>query len=68
MPGAEVELTPDLTSAAGLGDVFRGSSTGLNFPVLAGTRLLVVVRAEVTQGPDVSAIVQGYFSGGIGLE
>jgi BclB C-terminal domain-containing protein len=67
VPGAVVTLAPPLTGLISIGDVSSGITTGLNIPVTAGTRLLLVFSAEVTEGLDLAAAIAGYASAGLGI-
>nr|WP_250230262.1 exosporium glycoprotein BclB-related protein [Anaeropeptidivorans aminofermentans] len=67
VPGAVVTLAPPLTGLISIGDVSSGVTTGLNIPVTAGTRLLLVFSAEVTAGLDIAAAIAGYASAGLGI-
>jgi len=67
VPGALVTLAPPLTGLISIGDISSGITTGLNIPVTAGTRLLLVFSAEVTDGLDVAAAIAGYASAGLGI-
>ncbi|WP_395547696.1 exosporium glycoprotein BclB-related protein [Lacrimispora sp. HJ1] len=67
VPGAVVTLSPSLTGAISVGSISSGITTGLNIPVTAGTRLLLLFSAEVTAGLDVAATISGYTSAGLGI-
>jgi BclB C-terminal domain-containing protein len=67
VPGAVVTLAPPLTGLIAIGDLSSGINTGLNIPVTAGTRLLLVFSAQVTAGLDVAAAIAGYASAGLGI-
>lgn len=67
VPGAVVTLAPPLTGLISIGDISSGITTGLNIPVTAGTRLLLVFSADVTAGLDLAATVAGYASAGLGI-
>lgn len=67
IPGAVVALAPPLSGLISAGDVSSGVATGLNIPVTAGTRLLLVFSPEVTSGLDVAAAIAGYASAGLGI-
>ncbi len=67
IPGAEVTLAPALTGLIAIGDTISGVTTGLNIPVTAGTRLLLVFSPEVTAGLDLAAAIAGYASAGLGI-
>jgi len=66
VPGAVVTLAPAITGIINIGDVSSGL-TGLNIPVTAGTRLLLIFSAEVTSGLDLATIITGYASAGLGI-
>jgi BclB C-terminal domain-containing protein len=68
IPGAIVNLSPDLTGAVAIGEVLSGTTSGLTIPVTAGTRLLLVFTATVTAGIDVATVITGYASAGLGIE
>lgn len=65
--GAIVTLAPPLTGLITVGDISSGITTGLNIPVTAGTRLLLVFSATVTDGIDQAAAIAGYASAGLGI-
>lgn len=67
IPGAIVDLTPTLTGLVSVGTVLSGETTGLNIPVTAGTRLLLVFSAQVTGGIDIAASVTGFASAGVNI-
>ena len=67
IPGATVTLAPPLTGILALGTISSGITPGLNIPVTAGTRLLMVFSANVT-GIDIATIVAGYASAGVSIE
>jgi BclB C-terminal domain-containing protein len=67
VPGAVVTLAPPLSGLISIGNISSGITTGLNIPVTAGTRLLLVFSAEVTAGLDLAATVAGYASAGLGI-
>ncbi|WMC93546.1 exosporium glycoprotein BclB-related protein [Kineothrix sp. MB12-C1] len=67
VPGAVVNLAPPLTGLISIGDISSGVTSGLNIPVTAGTRLLLVFSANVTAGLDLAATVAGYASAGLGI-
>lgn len=68
VPGAEVILAPPLTGVVRIGTVSSGLTTGLNIPVTAQTRLLLVFFASVTDGVDIATSVTGYASAGLLIE
>jgi BclB C-terminal domain-containing protein len=67
VPGAVVTLAPPLTGLISIGDISSGVTTGLNIPVTAGTRLLLLFSAEVTAGIDLVAAIAGYASAGLSI-
>ncbi|HBC27755.1 MAG TPA: hypothetical protein DC013_10120, partial [Ruminococcaceae bacterium] len=67
VPGAVVTLAPPLTGLISIGDISSGITTGLNIPVTAETRLLLVFSADVTAGLDLAAAIAGYASAGLGI-
>jgi BclB C-terminal domain-containing protein len=66
--GATVTLAPPLTGVLAIGTLSSGIVTGLSIPVTAQTRLLLVYSASVTAGIDIATTIQGYMSGGLGIE
>ncbi|HHW25693.1 MAG TPA: hypothetical protein GXX22_09605, partial [Clostridiales bacterium] len=64
---AATPLTPTLTGLISVGDILTGSTTGIGYPLTAGTRLLVVVSAEVTGGLDIATAVAGQVSAGLDI-
>ena len=67
IPGATVTLSPTLTGVVGIGSISDGLTTGLNIPVSARTRLLMVFAADVTAGIDVATTVTGFASAGVNI-
>ncbi len=67
IPGAIVTLNPTLTGVVGIGSISDGLTTGLNIPVSARTRLLMVFAADVTAGIDVATTVTGFASAGVNI-
>lgn len=67
VPGAIVTLSPPLTGAVSVGDNLSGISIELSRYLTAGTRLLMVFSAEVTDGNDIDTIINGYASAGISI-
>jgi BclB C-terminal domain-containing protein len=63
--GATVTLAPPLTGAVIVGTNSSGLTTGLSIPVTAGTRLMFVLSADVTDGIDLATILTGFASGGL---
>lgn len=68
VPGAVVTLAPALTGIVAIGTVSNGITTGLNIPVTAQTRLLLVFSASVTAGIDIATTVIGYASAGLSID
>lgn len=64
--GATVTMAPALTGVVTIGTVSTGITTGLNIPVTAGTRYLMVYSATATGLTLVNTAV-GYVSGGINI-
>lgn len=64
--GAAVNLAPSLTGIINVGTLSSALVTGLNIPVTAGTRLLMVVSATATGLNLVSSAI-GYFSAGVSI-
>ena len=67
LPGATVTLAPDYTGLISVGDTASGVIDGLNIPVAAGTRLMIVFYSDITAGLDVASILTGQTSGGISI-
>ena len=67
IPGAVVTLAPGLTGLVSIGTVASGETNGLNIPVTAGTRLLMVFSAAVTAGLDIATIISGFASAGVNI-
>ena len=65
--GASVTLAPPLSGVVAIGATSSGITTGLNIPVAAGTRLLLVFSAAVTAGLDIATAVIGYASAGLAI-
>lgn len=63
--GAKVTLT--LPGALLVGSTFSGSATGLNIPVNANTRLLMVYTVRQTDPGFSIVTVSGYASGGVAI-
>lgn len=68
VPGAVVTLAPALTGAISIGTISNGITTGLNIPLAAGTRVLVVFSSNVTAGIDIATAIIGYGSAGITIQ
>ncbi len=66
IPGALVTLSPSLTGFIGVGTVSNGITTGLNIPVTAQTRLLLVFSASAA-GLSLVNTISGYMSGGLSI-
>ncbi|GAF09786.1 flagellar hook-length control protein FliK [Paenibacillus pini JCM 16418] len=66
IPGTAVTLAPPLTGVISLGSVSNGIITGLNIPITAQTRILLVFTATAT-GLTLVNTVAGYGSGGISI-
>ncbi|MCR2806062.1 hypothetical protein NQZ67_19440 [Paenibacillus sp. SCIV0701] len=64
IPGAEILLSPGLTGVLDLGTISTGALSGLNIPVAAGTRLLMVFSATAS-GVSLVNAVAGYASAGV---
>ncbi|MBD2704508.1 hypothetical protein IC229_27960 [Spirosoma sp. BT702] len=66
VPGAIVTLSPPLTGILPVGATSSGLTTGLNIPVTAGTRLLLVYSCTAAGLSLVNTAV-GYASAGVGI-
>ena len=66
IPNASVTLSPDLTGVLSIGTISSGLATGLNIPVSAGDRLLLVFSATAT-GLTLINTIAGYASGGLAI-
>ncbi len=66
IPGAIVHLSP-YTGAVSIGDNVNGLTNGLNIPVTAGSRLLLVFSASAS-GVGVINILPGYASAGVEIK
>ena len=64
IPGAVVTL--NFTSPLAIGSFNSGIVSGLNIPVIAGTRLLMVFSANIT-GLSIAATAAGYASAGLSI-
>ncbi|PWJ50748.1 exosporium glycoprotein BclB-related protein, partial [Faecalicatena contorta] len=64
--GTEVTLAPDFTGIINIGDIASGTLTGLNIPVTAGTRLLLVFTLTA-EGLSLLNTLTGYASAGINI-
>ena len=67
VPGASVTLAPQLSGLISLGTISNGLTTGLNIPVTAQTRYLLVFSASAT-GLTLINTVAGYASAGLSIE
>lgn len=67
VPGASVTLAPPLSGIVAIGATSSGITSGLNIPVSAGTRLLLVFSAAVTAGLDIATTVIGVASAGLAI-
>lgn len=67
IPGATVTLLPSVTGLISVGDIATATVTGLNLPVTAGTRLLLVFTPTVTGGIDLATALAVYISGGVAI-
>lgn len=67
LPGAVVTLAPALSGVVILGAVSNGISTGLNIPVNAQDRLLLVFSLNVSGSPIVTTVA-GYASAGLSIK
>ncbi len=66
VPGALVTLAPSLTGVLGTGTVVDGITTGLNIPVTAQERVLVVFSIT-SSGVSLINTVTGYASAGLAI-
>ncbi|WP_353721018.1 exosporium glycoprotein BclB-related protein [Dyadobacter sp. 676] len=66
IPGALVTLSPGLTGVLTIGTTASGLTNGLNIPVTAGTRLLLVYSVSDT-GFGLVNTVNGYVSAGVAI-
>lgn len=67
IPGALVMLAPSLTGVVTFGSISSGLTTGLNIPVTAQTRLLMVFSASAS-GVSLTNTLGGYISAGISID
>jgi hypothetical protein len=65
VPGAVVTLSPPLTGINSIGFISSGLTTGLSIPVTTQTRMMLVFRADVTAGVDVSTTINALTSAGV---
>ena len=64
--GTLINLTPSLTGTISVGTLLNGSLSGLNIPVTAQTRLMLVFSASAS-GLTLINTVTGYASAGLGI-
>ncbi len=64
VPGSLLTLTPSLTGIAAIGTTASGTLTGLNIPLTAGTRLLLVFGITAS-GVNGVITMSGYVSAGV---
>jgi len=64
--GTLINLTPSLTGIVSIGTLLNGSLTGLNIPVTAQTRLMLVFSATAS-GLTLLNTVAGYASAGLSI-
>lgn len=64
--GTLINLTPPLTGVISIGDISTGSVSGLNIPVTAETRLMLVFSATAT-GISLLNTAVGYASAGLAI-
>jgi BclB C-terminal domain-containing protein len=67
VPGASVNLAPGLTGIIGIGTISNGITSGLNIPVNAQDRLLLVFSSTAT-GLSLLNTVTGYASAGLSIK
>ena len=65
--GATVTLTPSLTGV-GIGTSSNGITTGLNIPITAQSRVILVFTANVVAGIDVATLITGNISAGLNIQ
>lgn len=66
IPGATVTLAPAMTGIISIGTTSSGITTGLNIPVTAQTRLLLVYSATAS-GVSLNNTISGYASAGLSI-
>ncbi len=66
IPGTLINLTPSLTGVISIGTLLNGALTGLNIPVTAQTRLMLVFSATAS-GLTLLNTVAGYASAGLSI-
>ena len=64
--GTQISLTPSLSGVLAVGTLLNGSLTGLNIPVTAQTRLMLVLSASAS-GLALLNTVTGYASAGLSI-
>ena len=64
--GTLINLTPSLSGIISIGTLLNGSLTGLNIPVTAQTRLMLVFSATAS-GLSLLNTVVGYASAGLSI-
>ena len=64
--GTQINLTPSLSGVVSIGTLLNGSLTGLNIPVTAQTRLMLVFSATAS-GVSLLNTVAGYASAGLSI-
>ena len=67
VPGTLVILTPNLTGNVNVGTTLRGLLTGLNIPVNAETRLMLVFSVDITSGLPLARTVTAHVGGGVAI-
>lgn len=66
IPGTLISLAPSLSGIISIGTLLNGALTGLNIPVTAQTRLMLVFSATAS-GLALVNTVAGYASAGLGI-
>jgi len=64
--GTDIALSPDLGGIINIGDITSGALSGLNIPVTAETRLLLVFSVTA-DGLSLLNTITGYASGGVNI-
>ena len=64
--GTQINLTPSLSGIISIGTLLNGALTGLNIPVTAQTRLMLVFSATAS-GVTLLNTVAGYASAGLSI-
>lgn len=67
VPGATVTLAPSLSGIISIGSISNGITTGLNIPVTAQTRFLLVFSTQAA-GISLITTTAGYASAGLSIE